>query len=426
MVHRHPGAALEHPGDRGAGTALVSAGPYRWLRHPNYLAVVVEGVALPLVHTAWVTALLFTGLNAVVLAIRIRVEEPRWRSWPTRMSRSTVDLLVAGGGPVGLGTAIEARLAGMSVALVEPRTGPVDKACGEGLMPAGVAGLRRLGVEPPGVPLRGIRYLSPRASAVAPFHAGTGLGVRRTALSAALSDRAGALGVQRLAGAVTGAPRQGPGWVEAAGVRARWMVAADGLHSPVRRAVGLDDAPTGAARYGLRRHYQLAPWTDLVEVHWSRDAEAYVTPVGPGLVGVAVLCPGGAPFEAWLARFPALAGRLDGAAAGPVRGAGPLRQRARRRVAGRVQLVGDAAGYVDALTGEGISVGLACARELVGCLTRDEPEAYERAWVRATRRYRVLTGGLLWAAGRPALRSRLVPAAQRLPRAYTAIVRQLG
>lgn len=58
------------------GLPLVSGGPYRWLRHPNYVAVVVEGLALPLVHTAWVTALVFTALNAVLLlGFRIPSEE---------------------------------------------------------------------------------------------------------------------------------------------------------------------------------------------------------------------------------------------------------------------------------------------------------------------------------------------------------------
>ncbi len=60
---------------RVPGMPLVSGGPYRWFRHPNYVAVVVEGVALPLVHTAWVTALVFTVLNAALLAVRLRVEE---------------------------------------------------------------------------------------------------------------------------------------------------------------------------------------------------------------------------------------------------------------------------------------------------------------------------------------------------------------
>ncbi len=58
------------------GRPLIAAGPYRWLRHPNYLAVAIEGIALPLVHTAWVTAAVFTGLNAVLLLLfRIPAEE---------------------------------------------------------------------------------------------------------------------------------------------------------------------------------------------------------------------------------------------------------------------------------------------------------------------------------------------------------------
>ncbi|MGH3446343.1 MAG: isoprenylcysteine carboxyl methyltransferase family protein [Nocardioidaceae bacterium] len=56
------------------GAALVRRGPYRWLRHPNYVAVVVEGAALPMVHTAWVTALVFTTLNAGLLWVRVTVE----------------------------------------------------------------------------------------------------------------------------------------------------------------------------------------------------------------------------------------------------------------------------------------------------------------------------------------------------------------
>ncbi|MFD8425016.1 isoprenylcysteine carboxyl methyltransferase family protein [Streptomyces sp. NPDC059466] len=58
------------------GLPLVTSGPYRWrrLRHPNYVAVVAEGVALPLVHTAWITAVAFTVLDAAVLTVRIRCE----------------------------------------------------------------------------------------------------------------------------------------------------------------------------------------------------------------------------------------------------------------------------------------------------------------------------------------------------------------
>ncbi|HET6358962.1 isoprenylcysteine carboxyl methyltransferase family protein [Streptomyces sp.] len=57
------------------GLPLVTGGPYRWLRHPNYVAVAAEGLALPLVHGAWVTALAFTALNSVLMAVRIRCED---------------------------------------------------------------------------------------------------------------------------------------------------------------------------------------------------------------------------------------------------------------------------------------------------------------------------------------------------------------
>ena len=340
-----------------------------------------------------------------------------------------VDLLVVGGGPAGLATAIEGSLAGMSVAVLERRTGPVDKACGEGLMPSAVAALGRLGVAVDGAPFRGIRYRAGARSATALFAGPPGVGVRRLALSAALGARADALGVKRLDLAAT-APLQRADGVEVAGISASWLAVADGLHSPTRRALGLHRPPPASVRprYGLRRHYRIAPWSDLVEVHWSARAEAYVTPVGPDVVGVAVLGPGdGTAFEDWLAEFPELRERVEGAPeASAVRGAGPLRQRSARRVSGRALLVGDAAGYVDALTGEGLSVGLTCARELVRCVAAGRPEAYEQAWRRATRRYRVLTGGLLWAAQQSRVRPTIVPAAERLPRVFTAVVRQLG
>ena len=56
------------------GRPLVKAGPYRWFAHPNYVAVIVEGAALPLVGSAWITAYTFTALNAVLLTVRVRCE----------------------------------------------------------------------------------------------------------------------------------------------------------------------------------------------------------------------------------------------------------------------------------------------------------------------------------------------------------------
>ena len=367
-------------------------------------------------------------------------------------------MLVAGAGPVGLAVAVLAATSGFDVLVADPRVDqagaePIDKACGEGLLPLGLRRLRALGVDPPGRPLAGIRYLRATGgpTADARFRAGPGRGIRRTVLQGALAARAAGAGVAVIRGAVVGLAqderavqvrlrRDGGEAV----VRARWLVGADGLHSLVRRTSGLAGAAPRRPRYGLRRHVAVSPWTDFVEVHWAPHAEAYVTPVADDLVGVALLCRGRpGSWDAGFAAFPRLAERLGPppsepvrraesvrgvgpvGGVGPVRGAGPLRQVARRRVAGRVLLVGDAAGYVDALTGEGISVGVAQAQALVGALRLGDPQQYERAWWAVTRRYRVLTGALVGAAEHPLVRPLIVPAARRLPPAYAALVNLL-
>ena len=337
-----------------------------------------------------------------------------------------IDVLVVGGGPAGLAAAIGCAQAGLSVTVAEPRTGPIDKACGEGLMPAAVDRLAAIGVHPVGRPLRGINYLDARRSAAALFRHGHGLGVRRTTLHAAFAARAAELGIPILPVRVTSFT-QGSDGVQAAGIEARYLVAADGLHSAIRRACDLDPLPPRHPRFGLRRHYYRPPWNDLVEVYWAKGSEAYVTPVAEDVVGVAVLSGATGDFESRLAAFPALRERLAGAEpASGVRGAGPLRQDVRRRATGRVLFVGDASGYLDALTGEGISVALAQAAVLAECLASARPDEYERAWRRVSRKPWMLTAGLLWARNQALLAPRIVPAAHRLPRVFTTIVNQVA
>ncbi len=337
-----------------------------------------------------------------------------------------VDVLVAGGGPVGLAAAIEARMHGLTVTVVEPRGDPIDKACGEGLMPGAIPALARLGVDPPGFALRGVSYRNDTKQVDHLFVAGDGRGVRRTALHDALRGRARSLGVVWLDAKVD-AVRQDAASVTAAGIRARYLVAADGLHSTVRRQLGLE-RPVAARgrRFGVRRHFHAEPQSDLIEVHWSRDVEAYVTPVGGGVVGIAMLGRQGLDFEAALAGIPALARLVAGAEpASALRGAGPFRQRTTRRSVGRVLLAGDASGYVDAITGEGIRVGLAQARSAIDCVRADDPGAYERAWTRETRDFRVLTAGLVAAANSP-LRGAIVPTAVALPWVFGGVVERLA
>src|SRR4029077_14797184 len=270
------------------------------------------------------------------------------------------DVLVVGGGPAGLATAIRARLAGFEVIVLDRTVPPIDKACGEGLMPDAVARLREIGVEPPGVPCCDIRYLDCDVAAEVLFPVSGGLGVRRTELHGALVRRAEAVGVELRWGVKATGFGEGGVRTDQGTFAARWIVGADGLRSTVRHRAGLEGGEASHPRLGVRRHFATAPWSDFVEVSWGPECEAYVTPVALDEVGVALLWSGRkAGFDDLLASFPALAARLAGVpAASRDRGIGPLRQRARAVYKGNVALVGDAAGYLDAITGEGLAVAL--------------------------------------------------------------------
>jgi flavin-dependent dehydrogenase len=335
-----------------------------------------------------------------------------------------VDVIVGGGGPVGLAAAINARLAGLSVAVIEPRAESIDKACGEGIMPGALPELTRLGIDPVGMPLRGVSYRDGSNIADHRFVSGEGRGVRRLVLHRALVERADALGVQRIKGRIDSVEQHDDS-VRAAGLTAGWLLACDGLHSRIRNSLGVERAvPVAGRRFGMRQHFEVAPWNDLIEVHWTPREELYITPVSPEVIGVAVLGSKGTDLARAIHSVPYLAERLAGASpASDLRGAGPFRQRTTRRQSGRVLLVGDASGYVDAITGEGLRLGLNQARVAVECIV--EGRSYERAWKRATRDFRVLTSGLVRAASSP-FRPLIVPAAARLPRVYGAVVERLA
>lgn len=338
-----------------------------------------------------------------------------------------IDLLVAGGGPAGLATALYGAKAGLDVVVVEKRSGTIDKACGEGLMPHSVAQLHRLGVDPAGRAFRGITYHDESRSVTAAFHAGAGRGVRRTTLHTALRESVAEAGVRIVQGNV-GEVTQDTFSVRGGGFRARYLAAADGLHSPIRASLGLEVRQRGRRRWGLRRHVQVAPWSDTVDVHWAAGAreEAYVTPVTDDCVGIAILTSHRGRFDDHLRSFPALADRVAAHPHGRDMAAGPLRQRVRSRRAGRVLLVGDAAGYVDALTGEGLGIAFGGAELLVASVAADQPADYDRAWRQMSRRYRLLTSAALFATQQPLVRGRVVPAASRLPRVFDVLVNQLA
>lgn len=334
------------------------------------------------------------------------------------MTVHEAEVLVVGGGPAGLATAIAARLRGLEVDLLDRRSPPIDKPCGEGLMPSGIEALGELGVsveDLPGRSFEGIRYVDGDVSAEGRFEGGQGRGIRRLVLHRALVDRALELGVCCHWGVAVEkletAGRDGCEVHSSAGDwRSRWVVAADGLHSRLRALLGLDGTSARWPRFGVRRHYQLEPWSSFVEVYWQRGCEAYVTPVDDDLVGIAILWSGKkASFDELLSGFDDLRRRLENAPlASKDRGAGPFLQRVKARSQGRVALVGDAAGYVDALTGEGLGLAFHQALALARALEVGELHSYEADCRRIVRAPEALTKATLLLSRFPRLRPKVV------------------
>lgn len=356
------------------------------------------------------------------------------------------EVAIVGGGPAGLACAIESARRGLATVVLERRALPCDKACGEGVMPAGVRALEALGVRAllspaDATPLKGIRYVQEDGStAEGCLPDGGGLGVRRVALAGALLQRAREVGAEvRERVEVMSHWRTGRSvllMTTSGAIVASVLVAADGLASPLREVEGLDVAAHGPRRFGLRRHFRVAPWAPFVEVHFAADAEAYVTPVGEQRVGVAFLwdtnrVAGPVSLDALLSRFPMLARRLQGAVAdSSVRGAGPLERLAHAQVADRFVLLGDAAGYVDAITGEGLSLAFTSAATLGELLpaavahgaTTRALAPYQRAYRNAFRRYARLARALLHLAARPALRRRVIRFLGRHPQLFDRVL----
>jgi flavin-dependent dehydrogenase len=342
------------------------------------------------------------------------------------------DLIVSGGGPVGLVTGIAARQLGLSVLVLEQSSSLPIKACGEGLMPRAVSVLEQLGVSLDGAPeLSGIRFHDQGTVACAPFTGTPGRALSRHELMTRLDARARQLRVEVLSGYTLRDFRCSPSGVQVStsspdGPReysGRLLIGADGLRSAVRRKLGFELPAHHPPRFGAQRHYRCVPWSSWVEVHWHAQAEAYVTPLGADQVGVAVLSHGRpCRSEEWPQLFPQLMSRLGTSPSERLRGAGPLEQRSRGVLAPGVALVGDAAGYLDALTGEGLAVGFAAALALVQRFAAGELPQYPRDHRALMAGYYRSTEVLLAFARHPRWRRLAVRLLSNYPQLFSALL----
>jgi flavin-dependent dehydrogenase len=360
-------------------------------------------------------------------------------------------VLIAGGSVAGASLAIQLGRKGIEVELYERAMFPREKPCGEGMMPAGVAVLERMGLAEAagGVPFHGARYhfTGFRVDGRFPSQDGktiVGRGQRRVVLDELLFQTAAATpGVRAHAGTFVDGPLIERGRVtglivEGEARRGDLVVAADGIQSPIRKALGLDK-PIRQRRFGVRTHFRLAqgkshvPWID---VFVRRGYEIYVTPLPENelLVGALVEKETFAgtvesEFSRWWKAEPELATRLEGAEQiSPLLGRSPLSARARCGVAPGVVLLGDAGGSVDPITGGGMAQALGSAELLTRYVTVATTTSdawmmeFERERNKMLRDYRMLTGALLWLAGHPRLASGTMRTLRATPRLFNHLV----
>jgi flavin-dependent dehydrogenase len=294
------------------------------------------------------------------------------------------EVIVVGAGPAGIVAAIAARRRGIQATVLDARNPPIDKPCGEGILPQGVAALRTLGISLPvesAFPFRGIRFVDEEHSARADFAGPTGFSLRRVKLHQVLISHAIEAGVEFRWGARVTRISSGMVTTAKEQLSYRWLVGADGQNSQVRKWTGLDPRVVPVKRFGFCSHFRVRPWSDVAEVHWTRGCQIFITPMAGQEVGVAVISRDpGLRLEGVLPRFPFIEEKLRGATATTRELGDTTSLRILPAIArGNVALVGDASGTVDAVTGHGLSLSFQQAVSLAEAMKKNDLSHYQSA-----------------------------------------------
>jgi menaquinone-9 beta-reductase len=337
------------------------------------------------------------------------------------------DVFVVGAGPAGLAAAIALRLKGCSVRVADCAEPPIEKACGEGLLPDSQAALRKLGVavgSSHGFAFRGLRFVEGGTTVQADFPDGVGLGVRRPVLQQLLIERAERIGVE-LSWNVKGIDLRTEGlFVRKEAIQAGLIVAADGHKSSLRRRAGLEAARRISFRYGFRRHYHVAPWSGYAELHWGDGFQIYVTPVASDQVCVALLSnQPGLRLDHALDRVPSVRRRLEGRPhSSREMGALTVSRKLKRISKPGFALVGDASGSIDAISGEGLSLSFRAAMALADAHAAGDLTQYQHAHRRLQAKPWRMASLLLLLGKHPRLRRRVMAGLARQPDVFTDLL----
>lgn len=343
------------------------------------------------------------------------------------MRKTGADVLVAGAGPSGIAAAIAASLKGLRTVVADIRRPPIDKSCGEGLLPEAVASLRKLGIPlTAGIacPLTAISFQDENCRATAPLPRGGAFGLRRTSLHDMLVARAEEVGVTFLWGArVSGLTADGA-VVQGEELRFRWIVGADGQNSAIRRWAGFDPPECISSRFGFRRHFAIAPWSDALEVYWADSCQMFITPAARDEICVAVLAD--TPrvrIENSLRLFPSVEKRLKSVApTSSEMGAITALCRSKKVIRGRVALIGDASFTVDGIAGQGMGLAFQQGIQLAEALASNQPGRYELAHRKITAVPWRITRLMLQLAHRSWLRRKALRLFARRPDLFSQVV----
>ena len=338
-----------------------------------------------------------------------------------------MDVAVFGGGPAGLAAALALRQCGFRVALYDAQRPPIDKACGEGLMPEALRLLRGFGValdERDGAHFAGISFHDAHASASAAFGSRRGLGVRRSHLQEAMARRAAQMGVALHWGAVVKVLAGGGFASAGTRISAEFFVIADGMCSTLAAASGFRERNCHSRRYASRQHFECAPWSDSVEVHWRDGEQLYITPVGDHEVGAALLTSrrGRRLCDAF-PDFPEVAKRLASVPrTSNMRGAVTRIRTLREVIRGNVAVLGDASGSVDAITGDGLLSAFRQANALADAIAAGEPKRYAAEHAHIAKAPQRMARMLLLLDRYPGLERRFVATMATRPESFAALL----
>lgn len=340
------------------------------------------------------------------------------------MKKETTDALIIGGGPAGLAAALALAAKGAKCTVVDFRKPPIDKPCGEGLMPDSLKELSKLGIEIPserGFNFDGIKFKRGGNYVESDFPQGKGLGVRRTVLHEALVAKAEDTDkISLLWNSRVNVLKPGSALVGDHEISYRWLIGADGMNSAVRKWAKLDVGESASFRYGFRSHYIIEPWTSRMELHWSDIGQMYVTPISQNEVCVVFLSGDKTlRFDQALRHFPELQNRLNGAQpSSKLQGAVTANRMLRSAASGQTALIGDASGSVDAITGEGLALSFRQSFALADAIEQGDLAVYANAHKSLAQLPTRMAQLMLLLDRLPGLQSRIIQALSITPDAF--------